>query len=353
MKEEAENEVQLKVVDEEMNPVKLRVLEDAKRLNPDAMARVKAKTHDPQVSTIIESDDEEEDNIILEQAWGSKKRSVPIGWSVLATLIICAVGGWAVLNLFKAQPGIEAATQAKNEVTLNYEKEDKEVKKTLNLMESSVRGYLSAENVDELLPFVRHPERVKPLMEHYYQTHEIHPGEFRHFKRIRSMGMDSLSFVYGRVALQDDSSRKMLIEQLEDGSFRVDWESDVCYLPMNWEKYISEQPSQPMDMRVTVTPDHFYAYEFRDESLLTCYKIKTRDSEEHLFGFVKKGSSQAIDIHKIISKSLEYGGGREEPMILRLRFTKGTSSKRCVWIDAVLEPRWTYVNAPKPAPVSE
>lgn len=350
MKEESENEAQLKLVEEEESPVKLRILEDAERLKPDAMARVKAKTHEPHVSSIIEKETEALD---LEKAWGGDKKTFPIGWSVLVALMICAVGGWVIFNLFKAQPAIEAATEAKHEIIVDYEKENLEVRKTLELMEGCVRGYLSADSVDQLLPFVRHPERVKPLMEHYYQNHEMHPREFRHFKRIRSIGMDSLSFVYGRVELQDGNSRKVLIEQLEDGSFRVDWESDVCYLPMNWEKYLSEQPSQPMDMRVTVTPDHFYAYEFRDESRLICYKIKTRDSDEHLFGFVEKGSRQAIDIHKIISKSLEHGGGKEEPLILRLRFPKETNSKRCVWIDTVLEPRWTYVNAPKPAPVSE
>jgi len=350
MKEESENEVQLKLIEEQETPVGLRILEDPERLKPDSLARANAKIHKPDVSEIMETEPEVVD---LEQAWGDDKRSFPIGWFVLAALIICAVGGWAIFNLFTSQPTIKAATKAKHEMIVDHEKEDQEVRKTLDLMEDSVRGYLSAESVDQLLPFVRHPERVKPLMKHYYQSHEMHPGEFQHFKRIRSMGMDSLSFVYGRAALQDGSSRKMLIEQLEDNSFRVDWESDVCYLPMNWEKYLSEQPSQPMDMRVTVTPDNFYAYEFRDESRLICYKIKTRDSDEHLFGFVEKGSPQAIDIDNIISKSLGHGGGKEEPMILRLRFPKETSSKRCVWIDTVLESRWTYVNAPEPAPVSK
>lgn len=213
-------------------------------------------------------------------------------------------------------------------------------------MEESVRGYLAAESIESLLPFVRHPHRVQPLMEEYYREHQLQPTEFLRFNRMRSMGLENLPFLYGKVSLTDGSTRKLLIEELEDGAFRIDWESDVCYQPMAWSQYIAQRPHQSMNMRVKITPDTFYAYEFKDESRFQCYRITTRDSDEHLFGYVMKNSQTAKQINKLMLKSRQHGGGKNEPMILRLSFPKKTHSKRAVWIDALLAPRWTYVKPP-------
>ena len=332
-----------KIVDE---PIQLKIVDEIKVLEPNETVHALAKLHDPDVSEIM---DHAEETVNPEEAWGEEKKSPPIGWFILAGIIVCSLAGWATLTLFDAQPQIEASDEVKQKILVDHEKETEEVKQTLGKMENCVRGYLAANNIESILPFVRHPERVKPLMEHYYQTHTFQPSEFQQFKRIRSMGMESLSFVYGRMDLTDGTSRKALIEPLKDGTFKVDWESDVCYLPMPWDQYIKNHSTTPIDIRVKVIPDNFYAYEVRDESKFDCYKITTLNNDQHLFGFVEKGSPAAIDIEKIISKSQEHTSDKKKgaPMILRLRFPKNSDSKRCVWIDAMLSPRWTYVNPPK------
>lgn len=331
----------LKIIEE---PVRLKIVPEITVLERDNEARALAKIQESDVSEIM---DQPEEMVDLEEAWGEPKKSLPIGWFILAALIACGLGGWATMSLFDAQPQIEAADEEKQEILIDLEKEEKEVKQTLGKMEDCVREYLAADTIEKMLPYVRHSDRVKPLMEHYYQTHTIQPGAFQHFKRIRSMGMGGQSFVYGRMELNDGTSRKVLIEQLNDGTFKVDWESDVCYLPMKWDQYIEKHPAEPIDMRVQVIPDNFYAYEFRDESQFDCYKITTLNADEHLFGFVVKGSPTAIDIEKIISKAQEFTADKPQPMILRLRFPKNSASKRCVWIDQMLSSRWTYVNPPE------
>ncbi|NWK56733.1 hypothetical protein HW115_14005 [Verrucomicrobiaceae bacterium N1E253] len=338
-------ESELRLIDNDDITAELKILEEAAILTPDELARVKAKSIEPEVSEILDQAETSEDP---EEKWGDKKRALAPGWFVLTALIIIGLATWAITNVFKAQPTIQSASEQKQTILEDAALDDEETKQTLSNMEDCVKGYLKATSIEELLPYVRHNKRVKPLMEHYYQSHQLTPGHFSQFKRIRSIGMENHSFVYGKVSLVDGSSKKLLIEQIEDGSFRVDWESDVCYQPLAWDTFIAQRPSSPMDMRVNISPDHFYAFEFRDESRYQCYKITTRDNNEHVFGYVDKSSPVAMQIKRIILKSQEHGGGREEPMTLRLRFPENSNSKRSVHIEALLAPRWTYLNPPAP-----
>lgn len=325
-------------LDEEGNSKLLKIMNGPEAFNP-----AHTKSNIPEISEIL---NQPEDQTVLGQNEEEEKKSTPMGWFSLIAIVFSALAVWAVFSMFEAQPEIQATVDQKQEIMEKLNKENKVVRQTLDGMKKSVSGYLAATSIETLLSHVRHPDRVRPLIEHYYQNHSFQPGEFRNFARIRSMGIENKSFVYGKVDMKDGSSRKLLIEQLENGQFKVDWESDVCYLPMDWNQYLDQRPAEALDMRVKVTPDHFYAYEFRDESRYQCYKIHTRGNDRHLFGYVEKGSRAAIDIQNLITKSLQHGGGREEPMMLRLRFPKSTSSKHSVLIEAMIAPRWTFITKP-------
>jgi len=317
----------------------------ATRIEPDAKSRLDVKYFEPDVSEILGRDEVE---VNLEAVWGSEvKKAPPLGWFVLAGIILSGLALWAVVNVFKAQTQLDEAVEEKKELAVDYVKEKEEVRHTLDLMRSCVHGYLMAKNVEEKLLYVRHSNRVKPLMESYYENHSMEQKDFRHFERIRSMGLESLSFVYGKVELSSGKKHQLLLEQLEDGTFRVDWESDVCYLPVDWGEYLATSPTKPLVMRVYIKRDHFYAYEFRDEARFDSYQLTTRDSDDHLFGFVEKGSDLAMDINRLIKRGEKNGGDSTESLMLLLRFPENSRSKKCVWIDRLIAPRWTYVRSPE------
>jgi len=319
-------------------------VESVEVLQPDHEARLNAKSFEPDVSEILDHDEIETDS---EAGWGgAMKKAPPLGWFVLAGVVICSLAMWAAVSVFKAQPDLVEVEEGKKDLVIDKIKEIKEVRQTLNSMKSCVRGYLRAKTVDAKLAYVRHPERVKPLMEEYYQRNELIEEDFRQFERLRSMGLESLSFIFGQVELLNGEKHKLLLEQLEDGSFRVDWESDVCYLPIPWDKYVAESPAGAVVMRVYIKRDTFYAYEFRDEDLYDCYQLTARDSDDHVFGFVKKGSDVAMDINRFLKRIEGQGSQFAEPVMLLLRFPEETLSKKCVWIDRLITPRWTYVKSP-------
>lgn len=338
---------QLKLVDENADEtVKLRITEDIAVLKPQKNKSSKIKSQDPDVSEIMP---DEEPAVDQEENWGHKKSAVPHGWLIISALILIGVAIWSVRSVLDAQSQNKVENQIKKNVLVDLQQEDKEVKQTLLQMEQCVTGYLTARTPDALLRFVRQPERVKPLIKHHYQSRSLSPSVFQKFDQIRSIGIENHSFVFTNTRLIDGSSRKLLLEQLDDGAFKVDWESDVCYLPVDWKTWIETRPTEPVNMRVYISPDHFYAYEFRDENQYQCFKLTTRDSDGHLFAFTTKDSKAHFDILRILERSEEPSQAASEPMTLRLRFPKNSESKHCVVIDSVVAPRWTLIQ-PTPAP---
>ncbi|MBT8035968.1 MAG: hypothetical protein KJO21_00355 [Verrucomicrobiae bacterium] len=357
MKEQEPNEQELRELFEELEPARLEVLdevpgnmaEDVEILKPVASEQTKARSFEPDVTGIL---DQDEGNIDSEALWGGhEKKSLPMGWFVLGGVAVLGLAGWAVMNVFEAQPSLKGAVDEMREMEVDSIKEMKEVRQTLDLMQDCVLGYLMATSVEEKLPYVRHPDRVKPMMQAFYKGKEMTPKSFRGFERIRSIGLENQSFVYGQVDLLDGGKYRILLEQLDDGTFRVDWESDVCYLPVAWNEYLEKSPPAPVVMRVFIKRDNFYAYEFRDEDRFDCYQLTTRDSDDHLFGFVEKDSRVAMDISHFLKRIEDYAEDTPdpdpEPLMLRLRFPENSHSKKCVWIDTMVAPRWTYVKSPE------
>ncbi|RYD24543.1 MAG: hypothetical protein EOP87_25910, partial [Verrucomicrobiaceae bacterium] len=58
---------------------------------------------------------------------------------------------------------------------VNDEKEEKEATALIERLDAVTRDFFRASSVEALIPLVRQPERVRPLMEHYYAHHPLVP----------------------------------------------------------------------------------------------------------------------------------------------------------------------------------
>lgn len=340
------------------------------------------------------------DEVKLVDGWREVLAVTRLGWVVLIGLIICGVGSWAIYDIFQVRKegvikremwlaGEQQREKLKAKVAEEAEvvKEAKDAQDTRDMlvdMQDCVRDYLAAGSVEAMIPLVRHPERVESLMKEYYKSHKRWRMKFKRFDKIRSVSMGSQSFVYILAVVEIGSSKPLMLEQLEDKSFRVDWESEVIYQPMPWSEYLLKRPLMPMDMRVKVQLDNFYGFAFRESERYQCYKLTSIGSDDHLFGYVERSSQVAKKIEGLLqrlagktpsekdgsvkvdggfekvdeSPSLDQFGGigpfdvaeitqRPEPMILRIRFLRDDPSKRCVMIEALLAERWLYINSPE------
>ena len=297
---------------------------------------------------------EEEDVYVdIEDASGARFLKIPaLGWFVFFGVLICILA-IVFLKVFQSPSLVEETLELRMEILANKkeaEKEDQKVEdqqSTRRLLEQvtlCVKGYFSADQIEQKLSYVRQPGRVRRLIEKYYQDHPMEPGEFMQFEKYSALDIEKVPFVYAKVRLQDGESHDVLLEQMGDGSFRLDWESHVHYQPITWDEFVRQRPAEPMVMRVAIKPDSFYAYEFRDNQKYDCYQLKARNSSEYIFGYVVKGSELSIQLRQFFMRVRRVTELKAEPMILQLRFPQDGASKNCVYIDRLMAPRWVFVH---------
>lgn len=117
-------------------------------------------------------------------------------------------------------------------------------------IEAAVRGFFEARTVEEKLAFCRDPQRVRPLMEDYARREKPsrHTWESLGF----TLPVDEPGFRLGYVQanFSDAPPMSLIIEEMENGAFRVDWESSVRYEELAWDDFLRIKPAQPKLFRV-------------------------------------------------------------------------------------------------------
>ena len=279
---------------------------------------------------------------------GDKKQwKLPtLGWFVFAGLMVF-VGAGAVKFFLADKVDADAEFVVIEEELEWSDKQlvsDEVARQMIAKINEAARGYFGARSIEQKLAYSRHADRVRPLMEHYYQEYEITTGEFDYFNNFQALDIGGLPFVFAAVVMRDGGRNNILLEQRPDGSFMVDWESDVCYQPIAWDEFISKQPTEGLMMRVYAEPDSFYAYEFSDEGLYDCYKLRARGSREYIFGYLQKTSEAGRNMRDLFAKTRKLGVEKPEPLILLLRFPQESRSSKAVHIDRVVAPRWVLLH---------
>jgi hypothetical protein len=217
--------------------------------------------------------------------------------------------------VFKS-PSLEVETVEVQQLILENkkakEKEDRKVeayestRRVLQQINSCVEGYYAAGEISEKLKYVRHPERVRGMMEDYYQRQPMVTGQLHQLEKYSALDVEKVPFVY-------------------------------------WDDFISNRPAEPQVMRVAVKPDSFYVYEFRDSQKYDCYQLTTKNSDRHIFGYAVKGSELSIRLRQFFMRVKQLSDLSPEPMMLELRFPAASDQGNCVHIDRLVAPRWFLV----------
>jgi hypothetical protein len=146
------------------------------------------------------------------------------------------------------------------------------------------------------------------------------------------------------ITLDSGLEGKLVVEVNNPRDAKVDWETFVCWQPMEWDRFVKDRPEGYRgDFRVFVERDQFYNYEFADSEKYQAYRITALNSQEVMFGYAPRNG----EIYQVIDQLLTRNNNQKVPMLLRLHLKEGLKSKSGVVIDGIVAKQWLLVESPE------
>lgn len=319
--------------------------EPAQRLAVPVRDNAETRSHQPGIETLIDAELAALEG--LEEAWGkasSERRPLPWGWFALIALILAGGATWSLRHVIFAEEQLEIIRGETQSILETEESSVEEARGLIQRIESTLRAFCAAPDIETMSYFVRHADRVRPLMDAHYARQPFEPvGPFV-IETLRPLTLGTHGdFWAAKLRLRNGREQNLIMQAGDTGKTLVDWETAVNYQPMAWDDYARERPAgSTMDFRVYLEPDSLYTHEFRNPSQWNCYMLTALDSEEMLFGYVRAGSPTA----QLLRTWFQRNRAQRASMILRLSIPEGLASPRGVVIDEALSVRWIYIASP-------
>ncbi len=193
----------------------------------------------------------------------------------------------------------------------------------------------------EMLPFVRHPEIVEPLMKRWYGETPFVPGRpFQIHSRQEGIidstdgdgnGEKWISLLL--VEFDDGETSTVFVENV-DGQLKIDWESYVRYQGSDWEEFVEVRPQEPRFFRLQVRLDNYHNYQFSNSEKWLSFMVTEPFSGRYIHAFADRESDAGRDLLRFAANQGTF------PAILGLRFLDGDTAKDVVQITSLVQKEW-------------
>jgi len=327
---------------EDLPPVRLEAPSLAVRLDAKGRDEIKLRSNEPDMRSLVET--AVPTPVDPWESQSAEGRAVPWGWVVLVACLFGAAITWSLVNVNSGEEKRKDFVQDALAILEKDNQEEMEATALVETLESVATGFFGSRSVEEMLRYVRHPERVRPLMERYYGEQAPEPKRVLDVVSMEPFTIEKrANFWMVSCELKGQPQTNMLLESLSAKEARVDWETLVCYQPMEWDRFAKTRPGgYAGDFRVYVESDFFHSHEFADADTFDCYRLTALNGEETLYGYVLRGSSLAPRMAELTAGK----SGSRLPMILRLHLPDGLDSPRGVVVREIVSPRWLFVDDP-------
>lgn len=206
-------------------------------------------------------------------------------------------------------------------------------------IELALRGFFEAAGIDQQLAFSRDPQRVRPLMDQYYRSHPRKSLQWKNLGWVLPVDEDGYRLGYAQAVFANAEPVSLIIEEMADGTFRVDWESSVRYGEAEWVDFIKTQPSSPTLFRVIASKPQNIPPEAAPmgSELL---EIKHPDDNDVVYAYFDRKDPK---FHPLLQQ-LQSGNWKDVPLTLRLCFPGPAGSGRNARIAAVEGKGWLILH---------
>jgi hypothetical protein len=328
---------------------KFRGHEEIVRLEAKDWGELKFRTHEPKFEEWVE-----QESVAFEDAWNTKKAKQDsphaphryrFFW-ISTGLILLAAIGWLVWDIFQQKDSKLSKLLAPK---ISQEGEDqlgREAMRTISTIEEVVRQFYRANSVEEMSKHVRHAERVRLLMEEYYSKNPMKASsEVARMVDMNPVTIENQGGFWVVMAhLESGLDDKLVVEVNSPRDAKVDWETYICWQPMEWDRFVKERPEGYRgNFRVYVERDQFYNFEFADSEKYQAYRITTLNSQEVMFGYAPRNGQ----VFQVMDNLVARNNNQKVPMLLRFHLKEGLKSRSGVLIDEVVATQWLLAESPE------
>lgn len=202
-----------------------------------------------------------------------------------------------------------------------------------------IRKYNETPNWQDRLKYVFEPERVRRLMEDYYeQQHGVDPvmGALMDQGRFRIDGTEIVLLTYR--GARTDGKLEIALRRASGDRLVIDWESFVGYGEKSFAELIRSRPAKPVLIRALVKLDDYYNFEFSDSKKHLSLKLSAPDGESFVNAYCEHDSVMgrwlAEDIGIRPEDSLVKG------YTLWVSYPENAQSDRCLNLTQIAAGRW-------------
>ena len=221
--------------------------------------------------------------------------------------------------------------------------------------ERVVRQYLAADGIEAKLAFVRQPERIRPLMQEWYQNGRsagpLQAGETMLRNKIGG-DIDQNGYyvmlampVYVPDPLTPGGTVEeptfFSIEEIRNGpdsTYLVDWETSSGYQPIPLEIFKAQMPTTPYPFRIYMKEDNYYNHGFTVQDW-QCVSLYYPGRDFQLYGYINRLSMEGRQMLELV----ENGGKRG--LIAELAYPPDAVSREQVIVQRMIHPSWFYATA--------
>ncbi|MFN0128845.1 MAG: hypothetical protein ACKV19_19410 [Verrucomicrobiales bacterium] len=211
--------------------------------------------------------------------------------------------------------------------------------------EDVMRRFLEALTPDDLKPVIREPERVWPLVEAHTKRVPWKPFVVRRLPAKHEIQMNR-GLMAGAVEVDDYQRFVVAMERTLDG-IKVDWETFTGQGEMSWEDFVTQRPTTPVLMRVSMRADDYFNVDFPDSSTHACYRLSAHRDTHRLYGYVERGSA----VHAQLATRMRVNPGIMPT--LRLKFPDSSTSADQVEIAEIVADGWLVTENTRVKPDKE
>jgi|GEM_PF-2826865 len=212
-------------------------------------------------------------------------------------------------------------------------------------LRDAVRRFVSAPNIDAMLPLVRDRERVEPKIRAWYTAEKPwKPIEINNkFDPSDVFTVDG-DFIVLQLILANFDEMPISLER-NGKDFLVDWESFTGYGEMTWDELMEKRPQQPVLMRAVIersrTTDYFNDA-FSNPQTHNCYLVRDADSEHIISGYTVKDSAPDVKLRQHLQRLPDPSDKFRTLAVITLRYPANSKGPHQVEIVEFLENGWVF-----------